>query len=760
MSDPLLPNAERAIAFLYWLNPDASLHLEHMRSEGAAKPTANDYSSDDTASATHFVSTNNGDNYRRNIYFFLNGEFLRGERKKENLSAARFLHVDLDCKDYPGDENQQRDTILGMLADGQQRPKGIPMPTAVWFTGGGYQAVWRMAEPISVDDAEDLNRALLAAMQGGPGTHDASRLLRLPHTVNWLNDKKRESGRSPALALVMEPLNFSVPPASYQVTDFKLRLQKKQVPGTSMSKPMVLEPLPLPDDLHEILPTDAMWMEAIVTGKNPPGNGYSSRSELVFASVFWMLGNGVKAGHVLSIITDARFGISAHVLEQPNPLAYGYRQVNRAMSFLEARRNGWPIVNKEGLPTPNLSGNIRHALATLGVDAQRNMFTQADEITGHGLEGRDLNDIGDILSSGFSLELKYSAAPRAIIRELIAIAHDQQYHPIIDYLDGLVWDGIPRIDKWLSNYCGAEDTELNREFGSKLLIAGVRRIRKPGIKFDTMLVLEGPQGAGKSRLTATLAIRGEWFCGSLDLKSDDKTKAELLSRAWIVECQELDGLNKATSHSLKRFLSTPSDIYRAAYARNTGEYRRHCIIIGTTNEGAYLQDLTGNRRIWPVRVGTIDIDRFGSDVDQLWAEAVVRERAGESITLSEPLWAAAGELQAQRMVEDAYADVLEGAFVGKTGKVSMDSVKMLLGIDTARMTPRDTHRIKAIMAGAGWVHGTHRLHDLSARDQAPRKGFACGTPDERKVEYLAERTQNGIATLVRTDNQSKNDIPF
>ena len=164
----------------------------------------------------------------------------------------------------------------------------------------------------------------------------------------------------------------------------------------------------------------------------------------------------------------------------------------------------------------------------------------------------------------------------------IAVAHDQAYHPVIDYLDGLAWDGTPRIDTWLRDYCGAEDTELNRAFGAKLLIAGVRRIKQPGVKFDTMLVLEGPQGAGKSGLAERLAVRKEWFCGNLDLKSDDKTKAELLARAWIVECQELDGMNHTTSQSLKKFLSTDTDNYRKAYGHDARGYRRHCIIIGTT----------------------------------------------------------------------------------------------------------------------------------------------------------------------------------
>jgi len=292
------------------------------------------------------------------------------------------------------------------------------------------------------------------------------------------------------------------------------------------------------------------------------------------------------------------------------------------------------------------------------------------------------------------------------------------------------------------------------------LIAGVRRIRQPGVKFDTMLVLEGAQGAGKSQVAQRLAIRDEWFCGSLDLKSDDKTKAEMLTRAWIVECQELDGMNKTTSQSLKKFLSTAVDMFRPAYARNASEFRRHCIILGTTNELAYLRDLTGNRRIWPVTVGTIDLERFSADVNQLWAEAVVREAAGESITLSPPLWDAAKKVQGRRMIEDAYEDVLEDNFGEIKGRVSMDSVKLLLGLDTARMSPVDKRRINAVMAKLGWAYGTHRLYDLGRREKAQRKGFARGNTDERKVEYIARRIDGGIVVIDRLDAQRHEEPPF
>lgn len=765
MTGNLEPNPSLAVKFLGWLNPDAALYLESMASQGGAKPIARQYAPQDTAKAIDFVASGNSDDVRRNMYFLPNAEFLQGARKKENMSAVRFLHVDLDYKDYPGDHKEQEDRVLALLQDKRIRPKGVPAPTAIWFTGGGCQALWKLEQPLHIEQAEGLNKALLFALQGGPGTHNADRLLRLPWTMNWLNDKKRATGREPALAFHFEPMNFDYPPHTFGVDAFQLKMPKAAGQSTAdpSSKPatvMQIEPTPLPADLFEILPSDPGWVEAIVTGTNPPGKNYTSRSELVFACVLWMLVRGVQPGHVLSIITATDLGISAHVRENPTPFAYARRQIERALAAIEMRAGGWPVRDNDGRPIKNHPQNVRHALAVLGVDAQRNTFTQTDEFRGFGLDGRDLNDIAEILSSTFARDLDYWAAPAVIKRELLAMAHEQKYHPVLDYLDGLKWDGKRRIDTWLADYCGADDSDLNREFGSKFLIAGVRRIKHPGIKFDTMLVMEGPQGVGKSQVAQRLAVREDWFCGSLDLKSDDKTKAELLARAWIVECQELDGLNKSTSQNLKRFLSTSIDTYRRAYGRDAGEYGRHCIILGTTNEGAYLRDLTGNRRIWPVLVRRIDLARFSADLDQLWAEAVAREQAGEAITLSPHLWVAAAEVQGNRMVEDAFGDVLEDAFGEAMGRVSMDSVKLLLGIDTSRMSPMDTRRIKAIMAGLGWDYGIHRLHDLSKREWTQRRGFARGNLDERKVEYIAQRTEGGVVVITCLDARPDKEPPF
>lgn len=765
MAAELQPNPAKAVHFHRWLHPDGPLHIETMASVGPAKPIVRQFAPGEEAQAIEFISAANNEDVRRNIYFLSNAKFLNGPRKKENLSFAQTLHVDLDNKDYPGTQAEQQDRILALLLDPKIRPKGVPEPSAVWFTGGGFQAVWKLAEPITVAAAEELNLGLLTVLEGGLGTHNADRLLRFVWSMNWLNDKKRSAGRQPATAWQVHPVRLDAPPRAYVPTDFMVRVSKSKSTGeqpkaAALSGTEEIAPLPLSSNLMEIVPFDPNWVDAIVSGKNPPHHDYSSRSELVLAVSLWLLSQGVLPGHVLSIITAPDLGISAHVRESPDVMRYAQRQVKRAMALLEARRGDWPVLNEKLQPVAHHPKNVRYALARLGVDAQRNLFNKTDEVRGAGLDGRDLNDIAEILCSQIGRELDFAANPAAIKRELLAIAHENPYHPVGDYLEGLVWDGSPRIDQWLATYCGADDTELNREFGSKLLIAGVRRIKQPGCKFDTMLVLEGPQGAGKSQVAQRLAVRDEWFCGSLDLKSDDKTKAELLARAWIVECQELDGLSKATSQNLKRFLSTATDSYRRAYGRDAGEYPRHCIILGTTNEGAYLRDLTGNRRIWPVMVGQINLDRLSADLDQLWAEAVVREQAGESITLSPHLWAAAAEAQGQRMVEDAYADVLEDTFADLTGRVSMDSVKLLLGLDTARMSPLDTKRIMTAMTTLGWEYGTQRLHDLGGKVKTQRKGFARGGDGDRKREFIAKRMDGGVVVLVPVRGVPDDEPPF
>ena len=237
------------------------------------------------------------------------------------------------------------------------------------------------------------------------------------------------------------------------------------------------------------------------------------------------------------------------------------------------------------------------------------------------------------------------------------VSDDRSYHPIREYLDALpAWDGVPRVDTLLIDYLGAEDSPYVHAVTRKTLCAAVRRVQEPGVKFDTMLVLNGPQGIGKSTLISRLA--GEWFSDSLNLgDTKDKTAAEKLQGYWILEIGELAGLRKAEVETLRSFLSRQNDIYRAAFGRRATPHPRQCIFFGTTNaESGYLRDTTGNRRFWPVKTpggGTKHSwDLAADEIAQIWAEVLEYVKAGEKLHLAPEFESLAKEEQRDALESD------------------------------------------------------------------------------------------------------------
>src|SRR5581483_7104435 len=184
-------------------------------------------------------------------------------------------------------------------------------------------------------------------------------------------------------------------------------------------------------------------------------------------------------------------------------------------------------------------------------------------------------------------------------------ARDRPIHPVKAYLHALLWDGVQRVDTWLSAYLGAEDTEYARAVGSRWLISAVARIYRPGVKADCCLILEGPQGIKKSTALRTLA--GEYFTDELaDLGSKDA--ALQIRGVWIVEISELDSLARSEIASIKAFMSRTADRFRPPFGKRVVECPRQCVFAGTVNHTEYLRDETGARRFWPVLCGTIDIE--------------------------------------------------------------------------------------------------------------------------------------------------------
>ena len=240
---------------------------------------------------------------------------------------------------------------------------------------------------------------------------------------------------------------------------------------------------------------------------------------------------------------------------------------------------------------------------------------------------------------------------------LIAVVSSERvYHPIKQYFDTLQWDGTERIDSLLIDYLGADDTAYTRAVTRKTLCAAVARVYEPGVKFDSILVLNGPQGVGKSTLFAKLG--GKWFSDSLTISDmKDKTAAEKLQGYWILELGELAGIRKVDVETVKSFISRTDDKFRQSYGTIVESHPRNNIIVGSTNsESGFLRDITGNRRFWPVHVPGGSAQTVFTltqpMIDQLWAEAIVKYKAGEDLFLTGATAAQAYVQQQEAMESD------------------------------------------------------------------------------------------------------------
>lgn len=227
------------------------------------------------------------------------------------------------------------------------------------------------------------------------------------------------------------------------------------------------------------------------------------------------------------------------------------------------------------------------------------------------------------------------------------VGERNRYNRLREYLQGLSWDGTPRLDTLIIDYLGAEDTPYTRAVTRKSLCAAVARALQPGVKYDYMPIISGPQGIGKSTLLRLLGK--DWFSDSLQT-FEGKEAAEMLQGVWINEIGELQGMTRSEVNDIKGFLSRSEDIYRVPYGRRTNSFPRRCVFFGTTNDTEYLRDATGNRRFWPIDVALAEPKKsvftdLESEVDQIWAEAVCKWRLGEPLYLSGELEAVAREQQ-------------------------------------------------------------------------------------------------------------------
>jgi hypothetical protein len=483
------PNLGETRAFLANL-PVAD--TEHLASIGEGRgPIVRTFGKSDLSAAIAWLTPLQG---RVNCYFHpnqLHPSITNRKAKREDVLQARMAHVDIDD--------------LAAL----ERIEAFPLPpTAVIMSGGGYQCLWffDVAVP-DLDRVETINRRLAEAL-GGDSCHSADHLMRLPGTLNVPNANKRAKGRTVALAAIVPELtdySRSCALEELEAAFATVALPEARPSPRNSSGPVVL----FTADTVTVAVSD-YTRSLIRNGDNlerPIGSEtgtYRSRSEAVFRVACDLAIAGADEAAIVGVLINPANGISASVLEKARSTAYAERQARQA---LRAIGEGWPSVGRGGHPLPTFA-NALTALARLGLRFEYDAFQNRRRVDGYPLQDM-AGELTDDLCAAIRHEVlrrwQFDPGKEHVRDAAQTLCLENTVHPVRDYLEGLKWDGRQRAGSWLVDYLGADDTPLHRAMGELVLMAAVRRVRQPGAKFDSILVLEGRQGSGKSTAINILA---------------------------------------------------------------------------------------------------------------------------------------------------------------------------------------------------------------------------------------------------------------
>lgn len=424
----------------------------------------------------------------------------------------------------------------------------------------------------------------------------------------------------------------------------------------------------------------------------------------------------------------------------------------------------WMTLLEKNVQTGAIKGTIDNVRIVLEHDPQLVGKFALNEFAGRGevlgalpwdkRDKRRLWDDNDNAGLYWYLEKVYKITGNGKIDGALSLhSNSHSFNDVKDYLRGLIgkWDNVPRLDSLFIDYLGAKDTAYNRAVTRKAFTAAVARAMTPGCKYDSMVILTGPQGIGKSTLLDKMS-RG-WFNDSIRT-FEGKEASELLQGVWLVEVSELDAFRRTDVSRIKQFLSLRADRFRAAYGRNVKELPRSCIFFGTTNNPDFLQDTTGNRRFWPIDTGEQqhrksvwkDLD---NERDQIWAEALVRWQAGEPLYLSGAIEEAAKAKQEEHREtssrEGIIREFLERRVPEDWQSWPVERRRMffddsIAGKENLHLVPRD--RVCALEVWCEAFGGTPK--EMKSADTREINAIIAATPQWKKSEVTLRFGSYGV----------------
>lgn len=338
-------------------------------------------------------------------------------------------------------------------------------------------------------------------------------------------------------------------------------------------------------------------------------------------------------------------------------------------------------------------------------------WTRAYEI--HDDEWREINDSDyrGIIGTVSSMYPQFRTIGKELVIDgVLAACESQKVDTALDWVRSLLWDRVPRIDTWMCRVYGVEDNEYHRAIAANWLKGMVRRITRPGCKFDYMPVIKGKQGCGKT--TSMEVIAGKWYMGTT-MRADNKEFFLQFRGKLIVELSEGSTVSETDVKRMKEIISACNDRYREPYAKATNDVPRRCVFAMTTNQERPLRDTTGNRRFFPVEVVSdfADIEWLKANRDQLFAEALYRVEVAKERDYLFP--AISERIQNENVEESPYKERLEGwlenPYLGSPDRKVGDGITVTdawvygMAGDAARIDRRVMMNIAEALKSLGFV---------------------------------------------------------
>jgi hypothetical protein len=645
----------------------------------------------------------------RALYFCVSTVAIGATRRaKETVVEIIGLFCDIDLKNVTA----SAEDVLARLKEAPHRP------SKVVASGNGFHAYWIFKEALeaSEENRERIERALglLCDHFGGdPAVCHIAALMRLPGTHNTKNGDWKE-----VQVIVDLPIRYA------WLDELEEWLET--------SRPVILrKPKANGHDAQPLNPFEAV---AAQFATRPPVDVEKTLNEMALGNIHSsqlsvsaaLLNRGENIEDVTQIVIDATRAAAGDyatrwnwrreektvrkmcadwVKKHPETVRTAAEVAKAEVETVRKNeRIEWVDFDKAKRPAKTCA-NASMAIEALGIDCRKDAFHEQMLVGGHRIAkwaGQLSDDAVLMLRRLIKEEYGFDPGTNNMRDAAIQLCLQNQFNPVTEYLAALRWDGTERLDRWLIAYLGAQDTPLNREFGRLTLLAAVRRARQPGCKFDQILVLEGPQGRGKS--TAIRILAGEEnYSDQNILAASDREQQEAFTGIWIHEIAELSGMTRAEVERVKQFASRTEDRARPAYGRIRVDMKRRGIFTATTNRETYLKDDTGNRRFWPVRVEAIDLDAIARDRDQIWAEAAHLEASGASMKLGEEFWERAAEEQEARTEEDVWLEKIAAHTKLLPSTSVHDVLVTAIGMEVSRIGQVEQNRASRCLRKLGFV---------------------------------------------------------